>query len=98
MTGRPVTIPITMTDGGKEQSEGQTPTDTGRINHLLQQHDGRMRQAKIVESTGWSKAKVSDLLADMNESDRIEKLQLGRENIICLPDAKPDGTESPYDL
>jgi hypothetical protein len=46
-----------------------------------------MRQAAIVDETGWSDAKVSQLLSAMAEDDRVEKLRLGRENLISLPEA-----------
>jgi len=46
---------------------------------------GRMRQADIVAKTGWSDAKVSQLLSAMDELGRVEKLRLGRER----PDLDP---------
>jgi uncharacterized membrane protein len=45
-----------------------------------------MKQANIVSETGWSNAKVSQLLSSMDEADRIDKLRIGRENLITLPD------------
>jgi uncharacterized membrane protein len=45
-----------------------------------------MRQANIVKETGWSDAKVSQLLSSMAEEDRVDKLRLGRENLISLPE------------
>jgi uncharacterized membrane protein len=39
-----------------------------------------------VDETGWSNAKVSQLLSAMDEADRIDKLRIGRENLISLPD------------
>jgi uncharacterized membrane protein len=44
-----------------------------------------MKQATIVKETGWSNAKVSQLLSSMDEQDRIDKLRIGRENLISLP-------------
>jgi uncharacterized membrane protein len=51
-----------------------------------------MRQADIVAETGWSDAKVSQLLSAMADEGRVEKLRLGRENLISLPDDE-DGDE-----
>ncbi|WP_233255070.1 helix-turn-helix transcriptional regulator [Halopenitus persicus] len=69
-------------------------SDEERVEALLDRNGGRMRQADIVEETGWSDAKVSQLLSAMAEADRIEKLRLGRENLISLPDHAPtDGDE-----
>ena len=61
-------------------------SDEERVEHLLRQNDGRMKQARIVEETRWSNAKVSQLLSSMAEEGRIEKLRIGRENLISLPD------------
>jgi uncharacterized membrane protein len=44
-----------------------------------------MKQSKIVEETRWSTAKVSQLLSAMDDADRVEKLRIGRENLISLP-------------
>jgi uncharacterized membrane protein len=78
-------------------------SDEERVERLLERNGGRMRQADIVGETGWSDAKVSQLLSAMAEADRVEKLRLGRENLISLPDDEPgtdgedpsgDGTEA----
>ncbi|MFB6243633.1 MAG: helix-turn-helix transcriptional regulator, partial [Halobaculum sp.] len=61
-------------------------SDEERVEHLLEQNGGRMRQADIVTETGWSDAKVSQLLSSMAEEDRVDKLRLGRENLISFPD------------
>jgi hypothetical protein len=61
-------------------------SDEERVEYLLEQRGGRMKQANIVKETGWSDAKVSQLLSSMAEAGRVEKLRLGRENLISLPD------------
>ena len=61
-------------------------SDEERVERLLEHNGGRMRQANIVTETGWSNAKVSQLLSAMDESDRVDKLRIGRENLISLPD------------
>ncbi|SDZ93519.1 hypothetical protein SAMN04488065_1310 [Haloplanus vescus] len=61
-------------------------SDEERVEHLLDQNGGRMKQAQIVKETGWSDAKVSQLLSTMADEGRVEKLRLGRENLISLPD------------
>ncbi|MFB6301020.1 MAG: helix-turn-helix transcriptional regulator [Halobacteriales archaeon] len=66
-------------------------SDEERVERLLEENDGRMRQAAIVEETDWSNAKVSQLLSRMAEAGRIEKLRIGRENLISLPDESDDG-------
>ncbi|GGJ02498.1 hypothetical protein GCM10008995_10340 [Halobellus salinus] len=61
-------------------------SDEERVERLLAQNDGRMKQATIVDEMGWSDAKVSQLLSAMADEGRINKLRLGRENLISLPD------------
>ena len=82
---------------GGAELEGRSPasdlsllSDEERVERLLDRNDGRMRQADIVSETGWSDAKVSQLLSSMAEEGRIEKLRLGRENLISLPDDADD--------
>ena len=77
-------------DGG-EQPKSTTEdlellSDEERVLQLIEDHGGRMKQAAIVEETDWSNAKVSQLLSEMAESGSIEKLRIGRENLISLPD------------
>ena len=74
-------------------------SDEERVEYLLEQNGGRMKQADIVKETGWSNAKVSQLLSSMAEADRVDKLRIGRENLISLPgegvaDLDPDGEET----
>ena len=65
-------------------------SDEERVEHLLRQHGGRMKQARIVEETRWSNAKVSQLLSSMAEEGRVDKLRIGRENLISLPEYEDD--------
>ena len=84
-------------DGGSD-ADGETEpaddpsllSDEERVERLLAENGGRMRQADIVTETGWSDAKVSQLLSAMADEGRVEKLRLGRENLISLPDGNDD--------
>jgi len=73
-----------------EAAEASTDTallsDEERVERLLEANGGRMKQATIVKETGWSNAKVSQLLSAMAEEGRIDKLRIGRENLISFPD------------
>ncbi|WP_435359741.1 helix-turn-helix transcriptional regulator [Haloarchaeobius sp. DFWS5] len=60
-------------------------SDEERVLRMLRGNGGRMKQANIVKETGWSNAKVSQLLSGMDDDDEIEKLRIGRENLITLP-------------
>lgn len=73
----------------QESEEGvdlELLSDEERVEHLLRQNGGRMKQANIVSETGWSNAKVSQLLSAMAEEERVKKLRIGRENLIALPE------------
>ncbi|WP_336343018.1 helix-turn-helix transcriptional regulator [Halalkalicoccus ordinarius] len=59
-------------------------SDEERVVRLLEANGGRMKQASIVAETDWSNAKVSQLLSSMADEGRIEKLRIGRENLITL--------------
>ncbi|QZY00201.1 helix-turn-helix transcriptional regulator [Halobaculum rubrum] len=72
-------------------------SDEERVERLLERHDGRMRQGSIVEETGWSDAKVSQLLSAMADHGRVEKLRLGRENLISLADGDAADDEAGSD-
>lgn len=72
-------------------------TDEDRVISLLEDNGGRMKQANIVDETGWSKSKVSMLLSDMEDDEHISKLRVGRENIISLKGHEPDAAGSPFD-
>lgn len=65
--------------------------DDERVERLLERNGGRMRQARIVSETGWSDAKVSQLLSSMADEERINKLRIGRENLISLPGVEAFG-------
>ncbi len=60
-------------------------SDEERVEHLLEENGGRMKQAMIVKETDWSNAKVSQLLSSMDETGQVDKLRIGRENLISLP-------------
>ena len=75
---------------GSESSGVELLSDEERVERLLERNDGRMKQASIVDETGWSNAKVSQLLSSMDDAGRIEKLRIGRENLISLPDGDDD--------
>ncbi|WP_335999241.1 helix-turn-helix transcriptional regulator [Halorientalis halophila] len=82
---------------GAAVAEEELLSDEDRVISLLEENGGRMKQATIVDETGWSKSKVSMLLSDMAEAEDISKLRVGRENIISLKGHEPDAAGSPFD-
>ena len=89
--------PAEDTPASEESGEPDEPvdpellSDEERVEQMLVDHGGRMKQATIVEETNWSSAKVSQLLSEMEENGRIEKLRIRRENLISL--AEENATE-----
>ena len=77
-------------DADEDEVDLSLLSDEERVERLLAQNDGRMKQATIVDEMGWSDAKVSQLLSAMADEGRINKLRLGRENLISLPDDDSD--------
>lgn len=73
-----------------ERHQDALVTDAERTLRMLEAEGGQMKQSTIVDSTSWSKAKVSRLLSRMDDDSEIVKVPIGRENLICLPDEAPD--------
>lgn len=73
-----------------EQTRPQTGlTDEERVQAIIDENGGRIRQKEIVARVDWSKAKVSRVLSRLEENDEVVKLRLGRENLVCLPGHEP---------
>ncbi|EMA38927.1 helix-turn-helix transcriptional regulator [Halobiforma nitratireducens] len=81
-------------DDDRTPSGDEYMTDRERVRQLIEENGGRMKQSRIVDSVDWSKAKVSRLLAELEEEGQITKLRLGRENLICLPGHEPTASQS----
>lgn len=76
--------PPTEPDDPFDGVDPELLSDEERVVRLLEANGGRMKQASIVSETNWSNAKVSQLLSAMADEGRIEKLRIGRENLITL--------------
>jgi len=57
-------------------------TDEDRVVAALNTEGGRMRQSELADQLDWSASKTSRVLSDMAEKGEIEKLRIGRENVI----------------
>jgi hypothetical protein len=74
------------TDADDDEPDLELLSDEERVEYLIEENGGRMKQADIVKETGWSNAKVSQLLSSMADEGRVEKLRIGRENLISFPE------------
>jgi len=64
--------------------ETELPDDLKQILDLLKSLGGRATQKELREKLGWSEAKLSLALADLERRGLIEKYKKGRGNIIFL--------------
>ncbi len=78
--------PVDSISDSESTVDPELLSDEERVERLLERNGGRMKQSNIVEETGWSSAKVSQLLSKMDQDGRIDKLRIGRENLIALPE------------
>lgn len=69
-------------------------SDEGKVVRLLVANNGRIRQHRIADETGWSKSKVSRICSQMHADGTIEKRSVGRENVIVFADRPDDETQS----
>lgn len=66
--------------------------------HLIEEQGGRLPQKTFNEVTNLSCSTVSRLLQEMEEDGQVVRVQVGRENVICLPEHAPSvGFSSPDD-
>ena len=71
-------------------------TDEARTLRLIRDAGGRIPQKELTERTDWSKSKVSRLLSKLEANGEVRKIPLGRENLVALGDAVPEGAKSPF--
>jgi hypothetical protein len=72
-------------------------TDEDRVLRILRENGGWVYQGLIVEETNWSKSKVSRLLSQMADEETIEKVSVGRQNVVAEKGSMPEGFGSPFD-
>lgn len=62
---------------------------------LVCRSGGRMWQADIVNTTGWSKSTVSRHLGELESSGTLERVQIGRRKLVGVPGEMPDEVLAP---
>lgn len=70
-------------------------TPQERVVEVVSANGGRMKQAEIVSTLDWSESTVSRKLSDLEANDAITRYQIGREKLVYLPGAEPEGLKSP---
>ncbi len=72
----------------RDQMEGEQVTvasDEEKLLAVLDDHDGKTTQPVLQEETGWSASKVSRVTDALESDGELEKLRLGRKNIVQRP-------------
>jgi hypothetical protein len=84
-TPSPTERPTQVADAGPG-TDAAVMTDEERILALLEADGGRIRQAAIADELDWSASKTSRVVGRMADEGTVEKLRIGRENLIALAD------------
>lgn len=59
-------------------------TDADRVRGLLTEEGGQLKQKQVAERLDWSASKTSRTLSSMEEEGTIERVRIGRENVVRL--------------
>jgi uncharacterized membrane protein len=62
--------------------------DADQVIEVLREMGGSAFQKQIVERTGFSKAKVSEILSALEKNGVIEKVKIGRSQLIVMKKMK----------
>lgn len=73
-------------DDGVPVAGEELLTDEERVVDLLERNGGRMRQTDVADELDWSAPKTSRVLSSMADDGEVQKLRLGNQNVIDLPD------------
>jgi uncharacterized membrane protein len=72
------------TSAGEAAANGAPRSKEDEVFQVIKEHGGQMRQADLVDETEWSKATVSRLLSTLEDDGRVEKIRVGRGNVVRL--------------
>lgn len=76
------------TSRGDLVAYGLTPAEYVRA--VLVEHGGRIKQHRFADRYGWSAASLSRLLTELEDEGVIARYRVGREKVVCLPEAVPE--------
>lgn len=77
------------TESSSEQDSSLPPelmSNEERVLTALEENDGRMKQQALAEQLDWGAPKMSRVVGDLREEDKVEVFRLGRENVVTLPE------------
>lgn len=67
-----------------EPNASELASQEEHVIRLLIANEGRMRQSTLIAETGWSQAKVSRLLQEMEANGDVSRIHVGRHNLVVL--------------
>ncbi len=70
----------------RDREKVTVESDEEKLLKILDEAGGKTSQPNLREETGWSEAKVSRVTKKLEEKEELEKLRLGRKNIIRRPE------------
>ena len=78
--------------GTQSPPSGDLLTNEEQVLTMIEEGGGRIKQQEIVNQLGWTDAKTSKVVTQLREDGKIERLRIGRENVLSLPE-EPDQDE-----
>lgn len=76
----------TEIEGSPKRKAEELPEDLKRVIEIIRKEGGRITQKELRKKLGYSEAKVSLMIADLERRGIVEKVKKGRGNIIFLKD------------
>lgn len=67
------------------------------FSRLIEEQGGSLPQKEFTEFTSLSSSTVSRILREMEDDEQVVRVQIGRENIVYLPENAPAGSVSRTD-
>lgn len=70
----------------QDREQVTVQSDEEKLLEVLDSRGGKTTQPTLREETGWSASKVSRVTDRLEEEEELEKLRMGRENIVRRPE------------
>lgn len=74
------------------EATGMSPAEF--VHLYVRRSGGRVRQTTLNACLPWSKSTVSRLLDTLERDEVMVRVESGRENLVCVPDAIPDSDDN----
>jgi len=75
---------------GRSYEVDVLPEDLAEVVEIIRREGGRITQKDLRKKLGYSEAKMSLIIADLERRGIVEKVKKGRGNIIFLKEIEPD--------